>query len=74
MDTTALSDLKPLVRATSVKRLFGDISDMTLWRWIRHRNFPQPQKIAGRNYFVLDQIEQWKASQIDQHKHVVVEP
>ena len=34
----------------TVRRMFGDISDMTLWRWVQKGILPAPKKINGRNY------------------------
>lgn len=52
--------LRPLIKSATVKTLFGGISDMTLWRWVQYRGFPKPYKIAGRNYWQPDDIEQWR--------------
>ena len=52
-----------LVRSTTVKESFGGISDMTLWRWIKYRDFPKPTKLNGRNYWSPADIEQWKEAQ-----------
>ena len=57
------SPLAQLVRSDTVKASFGGISDMTLWRWIQHRNFPKPTKLNGRNYWSPTDIEQWKQTQ-----------
>ncbi|SDF01947.1 helix-turn-helix transcriptional regulator [Rhodospira trueperi] len=56
-----------LVSARTVRAELGDISDMTLWRWL-HRpdlNFPQPILIARRRYWRWADIEAWKQSMID---------
>jgi predicted DNA-binding transcriptional regulator AlpA len=41
------------ITAKAVLRLYGDISEMTLWRWIKNpaRRFPQPILINGRRFF-----------------------
>lgn len=35
------------------------VSDMTMWRWIRAKKFPEPVKMAGRNYWRSDEIDAW---------------
>lgn len=56
--------LRPLIRSATVKASFGGISDMTLWRWIRHRQFPKPRKIAGRNYWDPREVDAWRAESV----------
>ena len=34
---------------------------MTIWRWERNRGFPKHISIYGRNYWVLQEVEQWLA-------------
>lgn len=56
-----------LVPARIVRAELGDISNMTLWRWL-HRpdlNFPQPVLIARRRYWRQADIEAWKRSMVD---------
>lgn len=50
----------PLIRSHTVKRMFGGVSDMTLWRWLKRRGFPKPQKIAGRCYWLPEAIKAWE--------------
>lgn len=57
--------LTPLIRSETVKRTFGGISDMTLWRWIQYRQFPKPQKIAGRSYWKAEQVMAWAEDNAD---------
>jgi hypothetical protein len=44
--------------AAQVRRRYGDISDMTLWRWLHDRelDFPTPAEIAGRRYWRLSEL------------------
>jgi predicted DNA-binding transcriptional regulator AlpA len=44
---------KRYVRAAQVRRRYGDITDMTLWRWTHDPeiNFPQPEYLNGRDRF-----------------------
>ena len=41
---------------------FGNISEMTLWRWERDPKlaFPQALVINGRRYYDLADIEEWE--------------
>ena len=47
-----------LISAAAVRRKFGKISKMTLWRWVADPDlsFPQPTKIRGRNYWSSHEI------------------
>ncbi|NEV64143.1 helix-turn-helix transcriptional regulator [Thiorhodococcus minor] len=40
-----------LVTQPQLKRLTGDVSDMTIWRWRRAGIIPEPTSIRGRNYW-----------------------
>ena len=40
-----------LIGATEARRLAGNVSDMTLWRWMKDGIIPQPTKIRRRNYW-----------------------
>ena len=40
-----------LLPAREVRRINGDISEITLWRWVRDGKFPKPVKFNGRNYW-----------------------
>jgi hypothetical protein len=44
---------------------FGNISEMTLWRWERDPRlaFPQALIINGRRYYDLAEIEEWERAQ-----------
>jgi predicted DNA-binding transcriptional regulator AlpA len=46
---------------------FGDISEMTLWRWEHDQklNFPAPLRINGRKYYDLREIEDWERRRAD---------
>lgn len=42
------------------------ITDVTLWRWLRHptMNFPQPLVINRRRLFRRDELETWERSRV----------
>lgn len=46
-----------LIPARAVRQRFGDISSMTLWRWVQQGILPEPVKINGRNYWPETAIE-----------------
>jgi predicted DNA-binding transcriptional regulator AlpA len=51
------------IQAAQVRALCGDISDMTLWRWIAQRGFPAPTYIARRRYWREAEIIAWLETQ-----------
>jgi predicted DNA-binding transcriptional regulator AlpA len=56
--------LERLLTAAQVKARFGNISDMSLWRWSRNPalGFPVPVIINGRKFYREDEIQAWKKS------------
>lgn len=48
-----------LITAAEVRARFGDISDMTLWRWLDDAalGFPRPVRIQRRRFFREAEIE-----------------
>ena len=53
-----------LIPAKDVKSLIGNISDMTLWRWLHEEKyeslkFPKPTKICTRNDWDASKINEW---------------
>lgn len=61
-----MNDDDVLLSAAQVRAMFGDVSDMTLWRW-RHRSvdpFPDPDvQINGRNYWSSALPRVWRERQ-----------
>lgn len=53
-----------LLTAGQVRARFGDISSMTLWRWIADPNlhFPRPIYIQRRRFFREAEIADWENS------------
>jgi len=56
-----------LIPARVVRETLGNISDMTMWRWLhdenyRHLNFPKPITIATRRYWRQSDIDSWLES------------
>jgi predicted DNA-binding transcriptional regulator AlpA len=48
--------------ANQVRRRYGNISDMALWRWLRDPevDFPKPIVISGRRYFRLTDLQEFE--------------
>ncbi len=65
MNTTNSSDM--LEPAKAVKARFGNVSDMTIWRWVKSGTLPPPIKINGRKYWrsstISAKIDELSASQ-----------
>ncbi|RWA76661.1 MAG: AlpA family phage regulatory protein [Mesorhizobium sp.] len=40
-----------------------NVSDMTIWRWLREQDFPQPVYIGRLRFWRLSDIEEWEARQ-----------
>lgn len=51
------------ITAAQVRALCGDISDMSLWRWIADRDFPKPVYIARRRYWREADVIAWLEAQ-----------
>ena len=39
------------------------VSDMTIYRWQRGRQFPRHLSVNGRNYWLLSEVQEWIARQ-----------
>lgn len=53
-----------LVSCAQLRKHFGGVTDMSIWRWLRLPNDPLPQPaaiISGRRYWRLGDIETWLA-------------
>ena len=61
-------DQSKKVPAKVICARFGDITPMTLWRWLKdpNMNFPQPIVINRRRYFELSEIEAWERNRASQ--------
>jgi predicted DNA-binding transcriptional regulator AlpA len=42
---------KRVLTARTVRYCLGDISEVSLWRWVQQGIVPPPIKINGRNYW-----------------------
>ena len=55
------SDLDRLISQPQLRHLFGQISDMTIWRWRKSGILPDPIVINRRNYFRATDIADMQA-------------
>ena len=48
--------------ANDVRRRFGNVSDMTIWRWEQDRGtgFPEPMRINRRRYWRVADLDAWE--------------
>jgi hypothetical protein len=53
---------KQYINRKNVRRRYGDISEMTLWRWEHDKKlgFPNAIDINGRKYYDLADVEAWE--------------
>jgi predicted DNA-binding transcriptional regulator AlpA len=51
--------LKRLLNSRQVKERYGNVSDQTIWRWLRDERlgFPKPEQIRRRNYWDSDKLD-----------------
>jgi predicted DNA-binding transcriptional regulator AlpA len=47
--------------AAQVRERYDNLSDMSLWRWLRddELGFPQPRYINGRRYWSESDLDRW---------------
>lgn len=45
-----------LIKAKDVRKKFGNVSTMTIHRWLK-KGFPPPTKVMGRNFWTTEQVE-----------------
>jgi predicted DNA-binding transcriptional regulator AlpA len=52
--------------ATQVKARYGNLSDMSLWRWLADTalGFPQPTVINRRRFWREDYLDAWDARRL----------
>ena len=52
--------------ATQVRRRYGDMSDMTLWRWLNNpeMGFPRPYYFGRLRFWRRSDLEAWEAMQL----------
>ena len=50
-----------LVSAADVRAIFGDVSDMTIWRWLKDEDllFPRPIYVQRRRFWREAELLEW---------------
>ena len=58
-------NLNRLISTADVRRMFGDVSDMTIWRWLKdaNLNFPKPIYVLRRRFWREAELIEWISSQ-----------
>lgn len=51
-----------LINSREVRRMFGGVSEMTLWRWLKSESvrFPAPIQISSKNYWRLGDLRRFR--------------
>ena len=59
---------KRFLSAKQLRERYGSVSDMTLWRWVRHPklDFPQPVYINGRRFWAEADVDAFDERQQQQ--------
>lgn len=59
-----------LIIAAAVRKMFGGVSDMTIWRWVQDEklDFPKPLYIGRTRYWREAELVAWVEAQ--QHSKV----
>lgn len=53
-----------LIPSSQLRKLFGGVTDMSIWRWLRLPNDPLPPPVAvisGRRFWRRSDVESWLA-------------
>jgi len=55
------------IQARTVRALCGDVSDMTIWRWLNDpaMDFPKPVYIGNRRFWREAEIIEWLDGQTE---------
>tara|TARA_R110002094_G_scaffold85688_20_gene89724 strand:- start:735 stop:977 length:243 start_codon:yes stop_codon:yes gene_type:complete len=50
-----------LISVADVRKMFGDVSDMTIWRWLKDAdlNFPKPIYVQRRRFWREAELVEW---------------
>lgn len=64
-ETGAASHATRLIGVADVRTMFGDISDMTLWRWLKDADlqFPKPIYVQRRRFWREAELIEWISNQ-----------
>lgn len=51
--------MDPMLSSAQVREACGNVSDMTLWRWLKDSDFPQPVYQNRRRYWRAGDVQAW---------------
>lgn len=51
--------MDPMLNSKQVRETCGNVSDMTLWRWLKDADFPKPVKVNHRRYWRAGEVQAW---------------
>ena len=51
-----------LINSRELRRMFGGVSEMTIWRWLQSETvgFPKPIVISGKNYWLSGDLRRFR--------------
>ena len=55
-----------LLNSREIRRMFGGVCEMTIWRWTHSEQigFPKPVQIGRRNYWRRGDIRRWREERL----------
>jgi len=60
-----------LITQTDARRLYGEVSAMTWWRWRKAGLVPEPLVIQGRNYYRADDLAKAQGALVNQRTQAI---
>ena len=51
--------MQTMMTSAQVRQACGGVSDMTVWRWLKDADFPQPTRVNRRRYWPADAVAAW---------------
>ena len=62
--------------SAQVRKRYGGVSDMALWRWLHDVSlgFPKPLRIQGRRFWRLTDLVAWERAQTPESPPVDLQP
>ena len=68
MTQAELDTAETLLPARRMRKRYGDVSDMTIYRWLKavDLDFPKPIYINGRRYWRLGNLQKWEQKRASQ--------
>jgi predicted DNA-binding transcriptional regulator AlpA len=60
-ETAEVEQPHRLIGVADVRKMFGDVSDMTLWRWLKDADlkFPKPIYVQRRRFWREAELIEW---------------